>query len=137
MFATASICLFVAAYHVQVYFTQPQSVELEFMRQQLVHRGSRHTATLIWILGADYRSPLVRGTRYDEFGVSSTARPWVPGPEAVLLLRSSNLVGRDVSIRVIGPEPLRQPLVAKSLAERSIYVSAARSKPPPDAVVVD
>lgn len=137
MFAAASICLFVAAYHVQVYFTLPQSVELEFMRQQLVHRESGHKPPLIWIFGANYRSPIAPGTRYDEFGVPSTAKPWAAGPEAVLLLRSSNLLLTDVPIRVIVPEPLGRPLVAKSLAERSIYVSLPGSKPPPDALVVD
>src|SRR5215469_931820 len=137
MFATASICLFVAAYHVQVYFTRPQSVELEFMRQQLVHRGSGHTPSLIWIFGANPISPMAPGKRYDEFGLSSTAQPWAPGPEAILLLRSSNLLLTDVSIRVIVPEPLDQPVVAKWLAEQSIHVSQAGSTAPPDALVVD
>ena len=137
MFAAASLCLFLAAYHVQAYFAVPQSVELELMRQQLAQQDPAHTR-LIYIIGANSRDSMAPGTRYDEFGIASAAKPWAPGPQTVLLLRSMAILRTNLSIRVIVPEPLGRPTVAEWLTEQSIYVSVPRRKdPPPGAPVVD
>jgi hypothetical protein len=137
MTTAAAICLFMASYHVQVYFTLPQSVELQVMRQQIAQQDLDYKQA-IYVIGANMRGFGAPANRYDEFGVASSARAWAAGPEAALLLRSMGISRTHLPIRVILREPLGRPPLAQWLREQAIYVSPPESEnPPANAAVVD
>lgn len=135
MTTAAAICLVMASYHVQIYFTLPQSVELQVMRQRIAQQDLAYKQA-IYVMGANMHSFSAPPNRYDEFGVASSARPWAAGPEAALLLRSMGISRTHLPIRVILQEPLGRPPLAQWLREQAIYVSPPESENPPTNVAV-
>jgi hypothetical protein len=135
MTTATAIFLVMVSYHVQVYFTLSQSVELQVMRQLIAQQDLAYKQA-IYVMSANMHGFSAPANRYDEFGVASSARPWAAGPEAALLLRSMGISRTHLPIWVILREPLRRPPLAQWLREQAIYVCPPESENPPTNVAV-
>ena len=84
---TASVCIVAAVtfnfYQINVVnFKRPQEIELKIARQYLTEEKCKN---LISATQSTWTDSLARKVSYDEYGIPSTAQPWVPIPLTKLI----------------------------------------------------
>jgi hypothetical protein len=106
-------CAFLASRNISLEFAVPQMLEYQVLRSELNAGGLERALKIYFVqpCWCDSVAPLVR---YDEFGLPSSAQPWVPVPMTFLALRD-----KGIQLPVI-VAPLNGPV-----------------DPPPDSLVVD
>jgi hypothetical protein len=83
--AAVAVSVVVAASNVLTYFIEPQSTELRLLRSQIA--ATPTGAARIAFVQTGEQQGMTKVVRYDEFGLPSSAQPWVPVPAVMLILR--------------------------------------------------
>jgi hypothetical protein len=98
LFGMALASVVLAGVNVTWEFVIPQEVEYQYVAQQLRAASQSNTDSVYFILACwcDNTAPVVR---YDEFGLPSTSRYWVPIPMTYLVLR--DIAPAKAHLRVI------------------------------------
>ncbi len=101
-------CLW-ASINVNYYIVVPQTTELQIMRSHFVDRDLSSIENVYFIQASPLDSPTVK-TFYDEFGLPSSASPWVPEPAVRLILRELAPEKSLIPITVVPPgSPINPP----------------------------
>ena len=85
--AFVGVAAFVAAKNVSSLIVEPQMTELRLLRRQ-VNEVPANTPRVAFVL-TDWYGGMTERVLYDEFGLASSVRPWVPEPAVSLILRET------------------------------------------------
>ena len=91
--AGVAVSVVVAASNVMTYFVEPQSTELRLLRSQVA--ATPDGAARIAFVQTGEQQGMTKVVRYDEFGLPSSAQPWVPVPAVMLILREEGRLVPD------------------------------------------
>ncbi len=84
-------------------FVLPQSTEWAWLKSQVREIVSDNQVDLIYVVGSDWRYSIAERVYYDEFGLPSSAQPWMPVPMLRLAIKELGMDPNSFELNRIDP----------------------------------